>query len=69
MPRFVIILFAVLGLLDLLYGLFFKDRISVIVGMVIVGIAFYILRFKSKTRLSAPQSEERHRSTADKNRK
>jgi TRAP-type uncharacterized transport system fused permease subunit len=39
-------LFAALGLLDLLYGLYFDDRVSIIVGLGIVGIAVYIIRTK-----------------------
>jgi LPXTG-motif cell wall-anchored protein len=39
-------LFAALGLLDLLYGLYFDDRVSIIVGLIIVGIAVYIIRKK-----------------------
>ncbi len=47
MNRFVLILFAVIGFLDLLYGLFFQDRISIVVGLLITGIAIYAI--KSKT--------------------
>jgi len=38
--------FAALGLLDLLYGLYFDDRISIIVGLSIIGIAAYIIQKK-----------------------
>jgi len=38
--------FAALGLLDLLYGLYFDDRVSIIVGLSIVGIAAYIIQKK-----------------------
>ncbi|MDZ7581247.1 MAG: hypothetical protein U5R30_11710 [Deltaproteobacteria bacterium] len=44
MKRTLPFLFAALGLLDLLYGLFFDDRVSIIVGLVIIGIAAYILK-------------------------
>ena len=44
MNRYVLILFAVIGLLDLLYGLFFQDRISIIVGLLITGIAIYAIK-------------------------
>jgi hypothetical protein len=44
MKRALPFLFAALGLLDLLYGLFFDDRVSIIVGLVIIGIAAYILK-------------------------
>lgn len=44
MKRTLPLLFADLGLLDLLYGLFFDDRVSIIVGLVIIGIAAYILK-------------------------
>ena len=47
MNRFVLILFAVIGLLDLLYGLFFQDRISIIVGLLISGIAIYAIKSRS----------------------
>lgn len=48
MKRILPFLFAALGLLDLLYGLYFDDRVSVIVGLAIVGIAVYILQKKRK---------------------
>lgn len=48
MKRILPFLFAALGLLDLLYGLYFDDRVSVIVGLIIVGIAVYILQKKRK---------------------
>ena len=48
MNRFVLIFFAVIGLLDLMYGLVFQDRISIVVGLVITGIAFYAIKSKSK---------------------
>ena len=47
MNRYVLVFFAVIGLLDLLYGLFFQDRISIVVGLLITGIAIYAI--KSKT--------------------
>jgi hypothetical protein len=47
MNRYVLIFFAVVGLLDLLYGLFFQDRISIIVGLVITGIAIYAIKTKT----------------------
>ena len=47
MNRYVLSFFAVIGLLDLLYGLFFQDRISIMVGLLITGITIYAL--KSKT--------------------
>jgi hypothetical protein len=37
------IVFAALGLLDLLYGLFHGDRVSILVGLGIIGIAAYAL--------------------------
>ena len=46
MNRTLPFLFAALGLLDLLYGLYFDDRVSIIVGLSIVGIAVYIIRKK-----------------------
>ena len=47
MNRIVLILFAAIGLLDLLYGLFFQDRISIFVGLLITGIALYAIQSKS----------------------
>jgi hypothetical protein len=46
MKRTLPFLFAALGLLDLLYGLYVGDRVSIIVGLSIVGIAVYIIRKK-----------------------
>ena len=47
MKRYVLVIFAAIGLLDLLYGLFFQDRISIIVGSIITGIAIYTLKTKT----------------------
>ena len=47
MNRYVLIIFAVIGLLDLLYGLFFQDRISIFAGLLISGIAFFALKTKT----------------------
>ncbi|MFZ0131781.1 MAG: hypothetical protein WAK95_04515 [Desulfobacterales bacterium] len=38
--------FAALGLLDFLYGLYRSDRVSIFVGLSMVGIAVYIIRKK-----------------------
>jgi hypothetical protein len=46
MKRTLPFIFAALGLLDLLYGLHFDDRVSIIVGLCIIGIAVYIIRTK-----------------------
>ena len=46
MQRTLPFLFAALGLLDLLYGLYVDDRVSIIVGLSIIGIAVYIIREK-----------------------
>ena len=46
MKRTLPFFFAALGLLDLLYGLYVGDRVSIIVGLSIVGIAVYIIRKK-----------------------
>ncbi|MGB8426782.1 MAG: LPXTG cell wall anchor domain-containing protein [Desulfobacterales bacterium] len=40
------LVFAALGLLDFLYGLYRGDRVSILVGLVMVGIAVYIIRKK-----------------------
>ena len=47
MNRTVLIIFAVIGLLDLLYGLFFQDRISIFVGLLITGIAIYAMKTRT----------------------
>ena len=47
MNRYVLYFFAVIGLLDLLYGLFFQDRISIFAGLLISGIAIFALKSKS----------------------
>ena len=47
MNRAVLIVFAAIGLLDLLYGLFYKDLISVFVGLLIAGIAIHTITSKS----------------------
>jgi hypothetical protein len=46
MKRTLPFVFAALGLLDLLYGLYADDRVSIIVGLSIIGIAVYIIRTK-----------------------
>jgi hypothetical protein len=46
MKRTLPFIFAALGLLDLLYGLYADDRVSIFVGLGIVGIAVYIIRKK-----------------------
>jgi hypothetical protein len=46
MKRTLPFLFAAFGLLDLLYGLYVDDRVSIIVGLSIVGIAVYIIQKK-----------------------
>ncbi|MBW2599788.1 MAG: hypothetical protein JRC60_06880 [Deltaproteobacteria bacterium] len=42
MNRYLFAFFVVLGVSDFIYGIFFKDRISVLVGALIIFIAFYI---------------------------
>jgi hypothetical protein len=43
MKKFWIVFFIVVGALDLLYGVTFKDQISVIAGGTIVAIGVFIL--------------------------
>ncbi|MFZ0611441.1 MAG: hypothetical protein WAM73_04315 [Desulfobacterales bacterium] len=42
--RLLPLVFATLGLLDFLYGLYRGDRVSILVGLAMVGIAVYIIR-------------------------
>ena len=46
MKRFVLPFFILLGALDFLYGVIFRDRISMIAGGAIVVIAIYIWKTK-----------------------
>ncbi|MBW2595915.1 MAG: hypothetical protein JRC93_08060 [Deltaproteobacteria bacterium] len=48
MNRYLFAFFVVLGVSDFIYGIFFKDRISVLIGGLIVFIAFYIANKKKK---------------------
>ncbi len=46
MKPFFLIFFIVLGALDFLYGVFYKDQLSVIAGGVIVAITVYMWKKK-----------------------
>jgi hypothetical protein len=46
MKPFFLIFFIVLGTLDLLYGLLYKDQLSIIAGGAIVAITVYIWKKK-----------------------
>ena len=47
MKKVVIAFFLILGILDFLYGIFFRDNVSIIAGAAIVAITIYIVRKKS----------------------
>ncbi len=47
MKFFFLILFIVLGALDLLYGVLYKDQLSIVAGGAIVAITVYIWKKKS----------------------
>ncbi|HPQ43226.1 MAG TPA: hypothetical protein PKZ42_03280 [Syntrophales bacterium] len=44
MNQYVLIFFMILGVADFAYGLWSKDRISILIGAVMVFIAFSIMR-------------------------
>jgi hypothetical protein len=44
MKKFLPVLFVVLGTLDTIYGALKPDMISLVIGVVMVGIAVYILK-------------------------
>jgi hypothetical protein len=46
MKRFFLIFFVVIGALDFLYGLVYKDQLSIIAGGAIVAITVYIWKKK-----------------------
>jgi hypothetical protein len=46
MKPFFLIFFIVLGTLDLLYGVLYKDQVSIIAGGAIVAITVYIWKKK-----------------------
>jgi hypothetical protein len=46
MKIFFLILFIVLGALDFLYGLLYKDQLSIVAGFAIVVISVYIWKKK-----------------------
>ena len=48
MNRYLFAFFIIFGVSDFIYGIFFKDRISVLIGGLIVFIAFYIANKKRK---------------------
>ena len=48
MKKYILILLIVLGIADFLYGIFYKDRISIIAGAGIVLITLYIARDTKK---------------------
>ncbi|MBW2651259.1 MAG: hypothetical protein JRC66_09745 [Deltaproteobacteria bacterium] len=49
MNRYLFALFIIFGVSDFIYGIFFKDRISVLIGGLIVFIAVYIANKKKKS--------------------
>ena len=44
MNRYVFVLFVLAGVGDLLYGIVFKDRISILIGSVIAILTIYVAR-------------------------
>jgi len=48
MNRYFLIFFMVVGAGDLLYGIFSKDQISVLVGAIILILTIYVARKKGK---------------------
>jgi hypothetical protein len=44
MNRFFIVFFMVVGAGDFLYGIFFKDRVSVLVGAIMSILTIYVAR-------------------------
>jgi hypothetical protein len=47
--KFFLILFAILGVADFCYGIFYHDSVSVVAGGLIAGIAVYVaLRQKKR---------------------
>jgi positive regulator of sigma E activity len=48
MSRYFVIFFMFVGAGDFLYGIFFKDRISVLVGAIILILAIYVARKQRK---------------------
>ena len=47
MKKLVIAFFLILGTLDFIYGVIFRDNVSIIAGAAIVAITIYIVRKKS----------------------
>ncbi len=48
MNKYVFIFFIVFGLIDFLYGIFFHDQLSIVIGPVIIAITIYIARSNKK---------------------
>jgi len=48
MKTFFLIFFIIIGALDFLYGLLYKDQLSIIAGGAIVAITVYIWKKKSQ---------------------
>jgi hypothetical protein len=49
MNKYVFVLFVGIGLADFLYGIYAQDRVSLIVGPVIIAITAYIAWSKKKS--------------------
>ena len=47
MKKIIIAFFLVLGSLDLIYGIIFRDNVSIIAGGAIVAITIYIVKKKT----------------------
>jgi len=50
MNRYFIAFFMIVGVGDFFYGIFFRDRISVLVGAIILILAIYVALKKGKTK-------------------
>lgn len=49
MNRFFVIFFMIVGMGDFLYGIFSGDRISILVGGVIIALTIYVARRRKRT--------------------
>ena len=49
MNKYVFVFFIVFGLIDFLYGIFYHDQISLVVGPVIIAITVYMAKSKKRS--------------------
>jgi hypothetical protein len=50
MKKFLPVLFVILGTLDTIYGALKSDMISLVIGVIMVGISVYILKKEQEIR-------------------